>query len=76
MQRAVVGASLEDIKKKAAEKSTFRTAQREAALKEMKERKAANKSKSGGRGSAPKGHQFQKVPKHMGGKGKRGGSQR
>ena len=77
VQRAVVGASLDDIKKRAAEKSTYRTAQREAALKEMKERKAANKSKSGGKGKAPKGgNQFQKVPKHMGGKGKRGGTQR
>ena len=78
VQRAVVGASLDDIKKRAAEKSSVRSAAREAALKEMKERKAANKAKSGGKGSAPKGgNQFQKVPKHMGGgRGKRGGTQR
>mmetsp|Transcript_9338 Transcript_9338/g.14980 ORF Transcript_9338/g.14980 Transcript_9338/m.14980 type:complete len:157 (-) Transcript_9338:324-794(-) len=77
VQRAVVGASLEDIKKKAAEKSSVRSAAREAALKEMKERKAANKAKSGGKGNVPKGGaQFQKVPKHMGGRNKRGGTQR
>ena len=76
VQRAVVGASLEDIKKKASQKSDVRTAQREAALKELKAKKAAAKSK-GGRGTASaKPHSFQKVPKHMGGKGKRGGTQR
>ncbi len=78
VQRAVVGASLEDIRKKASEKSSVRSAAREAALKEMKERKAANKAKSGGKAAAPKGGAtFQKVPKHMGGgRGKRGGTQR
>lgn len=77
VQRAVVGASLEDIKKKAAQKSEIRTAQKEAALKELKERKTANKAKSGAKGKAPKAPvPFQKVPKHMGGKGKRGGTQR
>ena len=75
VQRAVVGASLEDIRKKASEKSGFRSQQREAALKEVKARKAANKGK-GGKGAAPKGATFQKVPKHMGGRGKRGGTQR
>jgi large subunit ribosomal protein L24e len=78
VQRAVVGASLDDIKKKASEKSSVRSAARDAALKEMKERKAANKAKSGGKGNVPKGgNQFQKVPKHMGGgRGKRAGTQR
>jgi large subunit ribosomal protein L24e len=79
VQRAVVGASLEDIKKKASQKSDFRTAQREAALKEVKARKAANKSKSAGKakaGGAKTKPSFQKVPKHMGGKGNRGGTQR
>jgi large subunit ribosomal protein L24e len=82
VQRAVVGASLEDIKKKATQKSEFRTAQREAALKELKARKTTNKAKSGGgrgasgQGAAAAKGQFNKVPKHMGGKGKRGGSQR
>ena len=75
VQRAVVGASLEDIKKKASEKSGFRSQQREAALKEVKARKAASKGK-GGKGQQPKGATFQKVPKHMGGKGRRGGTQR
>lgn len=78
VQRAVVGASLEDIKKKASQKSEVRTAQREAALKELKAKKAANKAKSGGKGKAAgaKPSTFQKVPKHMGGKGKKGGTQR
>ena len=79
VQRAVVGASLEEIKKKASQKSEVRTAQREAALKELKAKQAANKAKSGGKGkpAGPKGgNTFQKVPKHMGGKGKRGGTQR
>lgn len=79
VQRAVVGASLEDITKKASQKSDFRTAQREAALKEVKARKASNKAKSGGKkggAGAKGGKQFQKVPKHMGGKGSRGGTQR
>jgi len=79
IQRAVVGASLEDIKKKATQKSEVRTAQREAALKELKARKAATKTKSGGKGSKTKGTQaagFQKVPKHMGGGRGRGKTQR
>jgi large subunit ribosomal protein L24e len=76
VQRAVVGASLDDIKKKAAEKSGFRSSQRDAALKEVKARKVANKTKSGSKSSMPKGNKFQKVPKHMGGSGRRGGTQR
>jgi large subunit ribosomal protein L24e len=79
VQRAVVGASLDDIKKKASQKSDVRTAAREAALKELKAKKAANKTKSGGKGTAAvaKPHTFQKVPKNMHvGKGKRGGTQR
>eukprot|EP00526_Cylindrotheca_closterium_P024619 CAMPEP_0113658160 /NCGR_PEP_ID=MMETSP0017_2-20120614/31529_1 /TAXON_ID=2856 /ORGANISM="Cylindrotheca closterium" /LENGTH=153 /DNA_ID=CAMNT_0000572331 /DNA_START=54 /DNA_END=515 /DNA_ORIENTATION=+ /assembly_acc=CAM_ASM_000147 len=74
VQRAVVGASLDDIKKKAAEKSGFRSQQRDAALKEVKSRKAG-KAK-GGKAQMPKGNTFQKVPKHMGSKGRRGGTQR
>jgi large subunit ribosomal protein L24e len=82
VQRAVVGASLEDIKKRASQKTEIRTAAKEAALKELKERKAANKAKSSapakgkGAAKAPQAHTFQKVPKHMGGKGKRAGTQR
>jgi large subunit ribosomal protein L24e len=69
VQRAVVGASLEDIKKKAAQKTEIRSASQAAALKELKDRKAANKAKSST--SKPKvAPTFQKVPKHMGGKGK------
>merc|ERR1712003_317420 len=55
VQRAVVGASLEDIKKKASEKSSVRTAAREAALKELKQKKAANKAKSSKGGGKSKG---------------------
>ena len=76
VQRAVVGASLEDIKKRAAQKSELRTQAREAALKELKDRKAANKAKSGKKSGKPASHSYQKVPKHMGGKGNRGGTQR
>merc|ERR1712154_556879 len=54
--RAVVGLSLDDIRKKQSVKPEVRTAQREAALKEVKARKAANKAKSSagrqGRGSS------------------------
>jgi large subunit ribosomal protein L24e len=64
VQRAVVGASLEDIKKRASQKSDFRAAQRDAALKEVKTRKATNKVKSGKKTAAPA--TFAKVPKHMG----------
>mmetsp|Transcript_16560 Transcript_16560/g.34157 ORF Transcript_16560/g.34157 Transcript_16560/m.34157 type:complete len:147 (+) Transcript_16560:65-505(+) len=63
VQRAVVGASLEDIKKRASEKSSVRTSAREAALKEMKAKKATTKKSSGGKGKGKP--VFQKVPKHM-----------
>lgn len=77
VQRAVVGASLEDIKKKAAQKGEIRSQAKESALKELKARKAANKAKSGGaKTKAPKGQTFQKVPKHMGASKRRGGTQR
>ena len=76
VQRAVVGASLEDIKKKAAQKTEIRKDAKDAAIKELKDRKTANKAKSGAKGKAVKPHSFQKVPKHMGGAGKRAGTQR
>lgn len=80
VQRAVVGASLEDIKKKASQKTEIRSASQAAALKELKDRKAANKAKSGGAAAAKNktktAQTFQKVPKHMGSKGKRAGTQR
>jgi large subunit ribosomal protein L24e len=69
IQRAVMGASLEDIKKKAAQKTEIRTAQA-AALKELKDRKATNKAKSGTAPKSKPGQVYQKVPKHIGGKGK------
>mmetsp|Transcript_14261 Transcript_14261/g.33201 ORF Transcript_14261/g.33201 Transcript_14261/m.33201 type:complete len:157 (-) Transcript_14261:240-710(-) len=74
VQRAVVGASLEDIKKKASEKSSVRTAARESALKELKSKKStAKKSSSKGSGKG-KTAQFQKVPKHMPNRNRGGGS--
>ena len=77
VQRAVVGASLDEIKKKASQKTEVRTAQRDAALKELKARKAANKGKTSKTPVGPKAHVFHKVPKHMAGKqGKRGQTQR
>jgi len=39
VQKAIVGISLEDLKRKRSEKPEFRQAQREAALREIKERK-------------------------------------
>ena len=76
VQRAVVGASLDDIRKKASQKSELRSAAKASALKELKDRKASNKAKSGSKNKAPKGQTFQKVPKHMGASRKRGGTQR
>lgn len=63
VQRAVVGLSLDDIKKKAAQKPEFRSAQRSAALKEVKDRKKANKGK-GGKGNA-NSVRAPKVPKNV-----------
>lgn len=78
VQRAVVGATLEDIRKKAAQKSTIRAASKEAAMKELKDRKEANKAKSGSKGKGKSGPaSFTKLPKHVGGsRGKRAGTQR
>jgi len=39
VQKAIVGISLEDLKRKRGEKPEFRAAQRESALREIKERK-------------------------------------
>jgi len=44
-QRAIVGASLDEIKKKRSQKPAERSAQREAALKEVKDRAKALKAK-------------------------------
>ena len=63
--RAVVGLSLDEIKKKAGQKPEFRSTQRKAALQELKDRKKANKGKSGGgKGNAPGGVRAAKVPKN------------
>jgi len=65
--RAVVGLSLDDIRKKASQKVETRTKQRDAALKEVKARKAANKAKSGGvrGGSSVGAGQKAKIPKNV-----------
>lgn len=63
--RAVVGISLDDIRKRASQKPEVRTAQRDAALKEVKARKTA--TKKSGRGSAGKksGGPMTKIPKNV-----------
>jgi len=75
VQRAVVGLSLDDIKKRAAQKPEFRNAQREAALKEVKTRKINNKqskvtagrsSRSGGKAIQNSRGQGNKVNKKAG----------
>jgi len=63
VQRGVVGLSIDDIKKKAGQKAEFRTAQRDSALKEVKDRKKAAKAKSGkGTGSSVRAL---KIPKNV-----------
>lgn len=64
VQRAVIGLSLDDIKKKAAQKPEFRSAQRSAALKDVKDR---SKSKAkGGKGKASGTTVFApKIPKNV-----------
>jgi large subunit ribosomal protein L24e len=74
VQRAIVGASLDDIKKKANQKAEFRSAQRDAALKEAKAAKkvAGGAKKTGGKGTFA--HLNKGAQKHGGGKGSRGGA--
>ncbi|GAA0149060.1 ribosomal protein [Lithospermum erythrorhizon] len=82
--RSIVGATLEVIQKKRAEKPEVRDAAREAALREIKERikktkdekkakkaEVSAKSQKAGRGSIPKGGAQPKGPKLGGGGGKR-----
>jgi large subunit ribosomal protein L24e len=78
VQRAVVGATLEDIKKRAAQKSELRKVAREAALKELKDRKdTSSKSKPAGAKGKKAPSNFTKLPKHVGGsRGKRATTQR
>eukprot|EP00594_Rhizosolenia_setigera_P007564 CAMPEP_0178953578 /NCGR_PEP_ID=MMETSP0789-20121207/8496_1 /TAXON_ID=3005 /ORGANISM="Rhizosolenia setigera, Strain CCMP 1694" /LENGTH=153 /DNA_ID=CAMNT_0020634851 /DNA_START=175 /DNA_END=636 /DNA_ORIENTATION=- len=69
--RAIVGISLEDIRKKASQKPEFRSAQRSAALKEAKAKAAAAKKErkaAGYNNSANKA----KATKQFANKGKRG----
>lgn len=73
--RAVVGLSLDDIRKRATQKSEVRSAQRDAALKEVKARKVSNKGKSGGKKAAAGGGQVNKVPKNVK-RAQKGGTQR
>lgn len=62
----MVGISLDDLKKKAGMKPEVRTAQREAALKELKARKAASKTKAKkGAGNSVGAGQRNKVPKNV-----------
>lgn len=63
--RAVVGISLDDIRKRASQKAEVRSAQRDAALKEVKARKTSNKGKAGGKKAAAAGGQVNKVPKNV-----------
>lgn len=76
VQRSVVGASLEDIRKKASQRTEIRSASQAAALKELKDRKAKAKAsnKKPKTNAGPSGG-FQKIPKNVKG-GKRGGTQR
>ena len=60
----MVGLSLDDIRKKAAQKPEFRSAQRDAALKEVKDRKKVNKVKSGAAGNV-NSVRAAKVPKNV-----------
>ena len=73
-QRAIVGASLEDLKKKKTQKPHERSAQREAALREVKERNKAKKAASKKSEGGAKGKAFQKTKGF--GKGATGGKVR
>merc|ERR1712124_104125 len=53
-QRAIVGMSLDDIKKKKAEKPQLRQAAKEAAAKEAKQRMQKSKGAAGKASTAPK----------------------
>merc|ERR1719231_1183941 len=75
VQRAIVGVSLEEIKKKRAQKPAERSAQRVAALNEVKER---NKSKKLAKAKAENQANKSKSYTHTKGQGKnaRGGQKR
>lgn len=64
--RAVVGLSLDDIKKKAGQKSELRAKQKQAALQELKKRKTTKaKTPSGRSGSSTAAGQRTKIPKSV-----------
>lgn len=63
VQRAVVGASLDEIRKKASQKSDFRSAQRGAALKEAKAKAKASKVKAKKSSKGPAASTHIKAPK-------------
>lgn len=65
VQRAIMGLSLDDIKKKAAQKPEFRSAQRDAVLKEVKDRKKTTTTKAKGKTAAVGGVRAPKVPKNV-----------
>lgn len=65
VQRAVVGLSLDDMKKKASVKPEVRAASRDAALKEVKARSAASKGKKSRKGAAGGAGQRTKMPKNV-----------
>merc|ERR1712232_272610 len=73
-QKAIVGMSLEDMRRKRAEKPTLRAAQKEAAVKEAKARQAKKGTKPAGNSkanqSAPKG-KTAAPQKNMGGGAKK-----
>ena len=73
-QRAGVGMSLEEIKKKKLQKPEFRSAQREAALREVKERNKAKKAAAKKNEGGGKAKSFQKTKGF--GKGATGGAKR
>merc|ERR1711933_260767 len=67
-QKAIVGMSLDDIKKKKAMKPELRQQAKEAAAKEAKSRQAAASKKPGAK-AVPKGKAGPKAPKTKGGMG-------
>lgn len=65
VSRAVIGISLDDIRKKASAKPDVRSAQRDAAIKEVKARKAAGGKKSSKTGRSTGAGQRNKLPKNV-----------
>ena len=71
MQRAIVGASLEVIRAKRNQKPEVRAAAREAALRELKEKKRKEKAaRKAARANLPRGGAAPKAIKQTRGKGR------